>query len=90
MARLQLLPTALSEERESSSETLAVPEVVGRRAARETSGPDRPHQGGQAQQRRRRRQPPGDDHRGPLQVRQTLSDVQPLSEQCDATLHSPR
>lgn len=61
-------PTLFSEERESSGETVPIPEVVQRRAAGETSGCDGHDQGDQTQ---RTTQEHG--RGGPLQVRQSHS-----------------
>lgn len=63
-------PTPSSEERESSGETVPIPEVVQRRAAGETSGSDGHDQGDQTQQRRIRQ---GHERGGPLQVRRPHS-----------------
>lgn len=61
-------PLLSTEERDSASETLSVPEVGRRRAAGETSRSDRHDQGHQAQLWQHITEEHA--HRGPLQVRQ--------------------
>lgn len=63
-------PTLFSEERESSGETVSIPEVVRRRGAGETSGSDGHDQGDQTQQQRITQ---GHERGGPLRVRQPHS-----------------
>lgn len=65
-------PTLFSEERESSGETVPIPEVVQQRAAGETSGSDGHDQGDQAQHTAQEH-----ERGGALQVRRPHSKMSP-------------